>query len=85
MNKFEKLFKIETNYEIGLPVSKHFFENSNLSYFYNVEIIDNNTIKIMFEGKSIKRYFDSKQDRDEFIKLLKLKVKEAHTFGKNKH
>jgi hypothetical protein len=85
MERFEKMFSTKVSYAIGLPVTYHYFGTSDLSYFHRIDIIDDNRVSIKFEKSSIQTYFDTKKERDEFIKFFKLKVKEANTFGKNKH
>ena len=85
MEKFEKMFRKVTDDRIGLKVTTHYYQNNSLSYFHKIEIIDDNRIKLVFERSYTQTYFDSKKERDQFIEFFKNKVREANTFGKNKH
>jgi coenzyme F420-reducing hydrogenase delta subunit len=85
MEKYEKHFKTITESEtIGLPVTENFYKSGNLAYFYRILPIEEQRVRIIFEGYHIEEWFPSTEERDQFIEFFRKKHREASTFGKNK-
>lgn len=81
--KYEKYFRVEEVKELGVTIITHYYKNTDLRYAYSPKIINNTKIALKFENGTYYEGFYSKKERDEFLKIYLLKLKEANTYGKN--